>query len=330
MKTQILASTLLILCTIVSLDAFAWGRRGHQIVAENGALLASAEKDANFLRGHSFDFGYYANVPDFIWKRPATYSVERNEHFVDLEIFEREKAKHPDVTKPFELTRKEFETQFPEVKADAGRAFWRIREMNDQLTAVTTQLREMKEQTGPARQKLQEQWLLLAGTMAHYIGDLSMPLHVSENYDGQLTGQKGIHGYFEEVMVDQLYPGLNSEVNRESLKQWPAFKKANASKSVQELMEAIALRSQKAIPKLLAMDKKSKREDLKKNAEMYHALIRERLVDSTLALAEVYSRQVGWAFDDNKFFFMAGEPAYIAPAEGAPPAPAPANEKAKQ
>ena len=26
--------------------------------------------------------------------------------------------------------------------------------------------------------------------MSHYIGDLSMPLHVSENYDGQMTGQK--------------------------------------------------------------------------------------------------------------------------------------------
>ena len=36
-----------------------------------------------------------------------------------------------------------------------------------------------------------------AGAMSHYIGDLSQPLHVSENYDGQKTGNTGIHSWFE-------------------------------------------------------------------------------------------------------------------------------------
>jgi S1/P1 Nuclease len=323
MKKHNLLSLVLVSLTLLSTDALAWGRRGHQIVGENAALLVSAEKEAGFLRDHSFDFGYYANVPDFIWKRPATYGVERNEHYIDLEIFQREFAKHPEVTHPFALSRKEFETKFPEIKPEAGRAYWRIREMNEQLTALS------KEPSGPARQKLQEKWLVLAGTLAHYIGDLGMPLHVSENHDGQLSEQKGVHSYFEEVIVDQLYPSLGTEVSRDVQKLWPAFKKKNADKSLEQLIEAVAERSLKTVPKLLALDKKSKREAIQKNSEMYRAMIRERLVDSTLALAEVYRRQIGWTFDNKKFYFFAGEPAYIAPSEGAV-VPAAANAKAKQ
>ena len=42
----------------------------------------------------------------------------------------------------------------------------------------------------------------MAGVMAHYIGDLSQPLHDTKNYDGQLTGQPGIHAFFETTNID--------------------------------------------------------------------------------------------------------------------------------
>ncbi len=319
MKKSILRFVFLVV-VLAPLNSWAWGRRGHQIVGETAAQVVSSEPESGFMRDHSFDIGYYANVPDFIWKRPETYGTEKAEHFMDFDIFKRELGKHPEVEKPFELSRAEFNAKFPEIKNDAGRAFWRIRELSTQLENTARALREMLEPTGPTRQKLQEKWLLTAGVMAHYVGDLGMPLHVSENYDGQMTGQKGIHGYFEETMVDQLYPELNAEVNRETLKQWPAFKKKNAEKTPVELLMQLTDRSEKAIPKLLAMDKKSKREELKKNAQTYRSLIRERMVDSSLVLAELYRRQLNWKFDGAKFYFFAGEPAYIQP--GAPTAAA--------
>lgn len=33
--------------------------------------------------------------------------------------------------------------------------------------------------------------------LGHYVADAHVPLHTTENYNGQLTGQKGIHGFWE-------------------------------------------------------------------------------------------------------------------------------------
>ena len=296
--------------------AGAWGKRGHQIVGEVATMLASKEPNSSFLRGQSYNFGYYANVPDFIWKKPATHEIEKPEHFVDLEIFEREFAKQPDVKDPFQLSRKEFEEKFPDLKPMAGRAYWRIRELYADLEKVTQQLRDMKEQSGEARQKLQEKWIVLAGVIAHYVGDLGQPLHVTENHDGQKTEQKGIHSHYEDLMVDLLYPEILLDVNRMAAREWPAFTKKNKDKTVQQLLSDLTARSQKDLPKLLAIDKKVKRGDPVKNSKLYAPMVRRQLVDSTLVLTELYRRQLGWAFDNNRFFFMAGEPEYIKPAEG--------------
>ena len=136
----------------LSCNAFAWGRRGHQVVGETAGLIVSGEPEAEFMRNHSFDLGYYSNVPDFGWKRPATYAFEKPQHFMDMEIFLREFAKHPEIKNPLELSRKDFEAQFPDLKVDTGRSFWRIREMYAQLEDLTHQLREMKEERAmPAR-----------------------------------------------------------------------------------------------------------------------------------------------------------------------------------
>lgn len=39
--------------------------------------------------------------------------------------------------------------------------------------------------------------LRLSAEMGHYIGDAHVPLHTSENYNGQLTNQNGIHAFWE-------------------------------------------------------------------------------------------------------------------------------------
>jgi hypothetical protein len=48
-----------------------------------------------------------------------------------------------------------------------------------------------------------EKAVLTAADLGHYVGDGFMPLHISGNFDGQLTGQKGIHRRYEETMIDQ-------------------------------------------------------------------------------------------------------------------------------
>ncbi len=48
--------------------------------------------------------------------------------------------------------------------------------------------------------------LKYSSEIGHYIGDAHVPLHTTENYNGQLTGQKGIHALWESRLVE-----LNAE-----------------------------------------------------------------------------------------------------------------------
>ena len=46
--------------------------------------------------------------------------------------------------------------------------------------------------------------LKYSSEMGHYIGDGNVPLHTTENYNGQFTNQKGIHGFWES-RIPELY-----------------------------------------------------------------------------------------------------------------------------
>jgi hypothetical protein len=45
--------------------------------------------------------------------------------------------------------------------------------------------------------------ILFAAAAAHYIQDAHQPLHATHNYDGQLTGNRGIHARFERDLVER-------------------------------------------------------------------------------------------------------------------------------
>jgi len=52
------------------------------------------------------------------------------------------------------------------------------------------------------KQKNKDSILFYATDLGHYIGDAHVPLHTTINYDGQLTGQKGMHNLWESTVPD--------------------------------------------------------------------------------------------------------------------------------
>ena len=44
--------------------------------------------------------------------------------------------------------------------------------------------------------------VLFAADLGHYVADGHMPLHITKNYNGQLTGSTGIHSRFESTMIN--------------------------------------------------------------------------------------------------------------------------------
>jgi len=50
--------------------------------------------------------------------------------------------------------------------------------------------------------------ILFAPVMGHYIQDAHQPLHATNNYDGQLTGNTGVHARFERDLIERFQSRL--------------------------------------------------------------------------------------------------------------------------
>jgi len=70
------------------------------------------------------------------------------------------------------------------------------------------------------------QILRLSADLGHYIADASVPLHTTENYNGQLTNQLGIHGFWESRLPElfaenyNLFVGKAEYVQNTQLRIW--------------------------------------------------------------------------------------------------------------
>lgn len=73
-----------------------------------------------------------------------------------------------------------------------------------------------------------ERILKLSAELGHYIGDAHVPLHTTENYNGQLSGQEGIHGFWEsrlpELFSDDydFFVGRAAYLDNPQLAAWKA------------------------------------------------------------------------------------------------------------
>ena len=59
--------------------------------------------------------------------------------------------------------------------------------------------------------------LKYSADLGHYIADAYVPLHTTENYNGQLTGQKGIHAFWESRLPELFSEDYNYLVDKYSL-----------------------------------------------------------------------------------------------------------------
>lgn len=78
-----------------------------------------------------------------------------------------------------------------------------------------------------------DQILRLSADIGHYIADANVPLHTTENYNGQLTGQYGIHGFWESRLPElfaseyDLLTGKAEYVANLQLHVWGAVTRAH-------------------------------------------------------------------------------------------------------
>jgi hypothetical protein len=86
--------------------------------------------------------------------------------------------------------------------------------------------------------------LKISADLGHYVSDAHVPLHTTENYNGQLTGQVGIHGFWESRLPELFHSEYDFLVGRAQyisnpLKEaWAIIKKAQSHKDSVLLIEA--------------------------------------------------------------------------------------------
>ncbi len=188
MKQPLLRYCAFLLASLLALlparAGMAWGDETHRAVAR-GAVAAIPDALRPFFLANADYIACHATDPDYI---PNRTQEQKAEHFLDIDSF----GQPPFSALPH--SRKQAEAKFgAEVIAQRGLLPWAIeREYNRLVTALS------RKDYGEAR--------LAAAHLAHFVGDATMPLHATENYDGQETGNKGIHLRIEIELVPRYHP----------------------------------------------------------------------------------------------------------------------------
>jgi len=103
----------------------------------------------------------------------------------------------------------------------------------------------MEKLTKAFKEKRKTEILFLAADLGHYIGDAHMPLHTSDNHDGQNTGQKGVHALWESRLPEMFGATYNYKVNE-----------AKYIDNVQKETLRMIMESHKLVDTLLAAEKR--------------------------------------------------------------------------
>lgn len=87
--------------------------------------------------------------------------------------------------------------------------------------------------------------LRISADLGHYIGDIHVPLHTTMNYNGQLTGQYGIHGFWESRIPELLAEDFDFLIGKADYLEQPQS----------AIWDAI-IRSHEAVDSVLLFEKK--------------------------------------------------------------------------
>jgi hypothetical protein len=189
MKSKVLKfSFLLLLITGTITLAFAWGQWGHKHISR-AAVFALPAPMQKFFYNHINYITEAAVVPD-LRRVLINDKNESNRHFIDIEDFKIPVSEFPQ-------TMEEADKKYDKAFLDkSGILPWYIQTLTAKLTNAL-------------KKRNKSEILFIAADLSHYIADAHQPLHTSSNYDGQLTGQKGIHALWESALPQMFGSSYN-------------------------------------------------------------------------------------------------------------------------
>jgi hypothetical protein len=181
LRNGVLKFFLLMVGSLSAFNGQGWGFYAHKSINYHAVFLLPPgmigfyKRHVSFLADHAVD-------PD---KRRYALKEEGPRHYIDLDSYavpvrDSMPTRWDDALVRFG----------PDSLHRHGIAPWWIERMRLRLTRAF-------------RERDAGQILKLSADLGHYISDAHVPLHASRNHNGQLTGQHGIHGFWESRIPER-------------------------------------------------------------------------------------------------------------------------------
>jgi hypothetical protein len=182
--------TLLLLCILITTLCCSWGFFAHRRINRIAVftlpkgMISFYMANIDFITEHAVD-------PD---KKRYVDSTEGAKHFLDADHYGK---------KPFAKIPERWAEAERQYSADSldkyGTVPWTIQHYYYKLVAAF-------------KAKDTSDILRTSANLGHYIADANVPLHLTENYNGQLTNQVGIHALWETRIPELFSDGYHYHV----------------------------------------------------------------------------------------------------------------------
>lgn len=180
----------------------SWGFHAHKIINKS-AVYALPAPLAGFYKKHINFISEHAVDPD---KRRYTDPKEAERHYIDIDVYGKN---------PFDSIPKRWQEAIVKIPEDTLKANgilpWQIHNSYLQLVKAF-------------KDKNTKRILRISADLGHYIADAHSPLHTTKNYNGQLTGQEGIHAFWESRLPEVYAHNYNYLVGKAQYLDSPLLK----------------------------------------------------------------------------------------------------------
>lgn len=182
MRTPAILSILWLLLLLPTTPTHAWGFFSHRLI-NRLAVFTLPREMIGFYKANIDYLTENATRPD---SRRTVVPGEAARHFLDVDAY-GDSA----------LTKGGLPRSFADAVARYGEDSlmrhgivpWQVAQIKGQLTAAF-------------REHDTDRILHLSADLGHYVADACVPLHTTRNYNGQFTGQRGIHGLWESRLPE--------------------------------------------------------------------------------------------------------------------------------
>ena len=165
------------LLLLAATPLWSWGDKGHRAVSAL-ALRSLPTGPRAWFAGREMEVADHASDPDH-WKQDRK---EGPRHFLDMEPY----------GDPDHLPR-----TLEEAQAKVGGDYYRLGVVPWVIQDRWRDLVDAFRTGDPAKVAF------TTAILGHYIADAHVPLHTTENHDGQLTNQKGVHSRWESRLLER-------------------------------------------------------------------------------------------------------------------------------